>query len=75
MTTYIVGFNTKKEFKQRVKDRGFVEFCDPSIQPGARSGNLNDFIRWGYTFWTVTNTKRSWFAEVTVKRDGKVIVR
>jgi len=78
MTTYIVAdheFPSKRLFKEAVKSARRIWFSDQSMSPGAHSGTMNDFIKSGYTFWTVTNGKRSWFAEITVDRSGKVRVK
>jgi hypothetical protein len=76
VTTYIVSnyyYPTKKALKAGVN--GNTMFVDPSITPGAQSGTLHEFIRWGYKSWTVTTKDRKWFAEVTVDSHGKVRVK
>lgn len=76
MTTYISGQTYKKEFKRHaVEFPAATMLRDPSIQPGSRSGTIKQLFGWGITRFTVTNSTRSWFAEVTRGRDGKAVVK
>lgn len=66
MTTLISSCFTKKEFTSRVRDGVNVTLLDPTAERGriVTLRDVHDNI--GHTF-TVTNSRRSWFAQVTVK--------
>lgn len=73
MTTLVSTCFTKKEFVTRVRDGVNVTMFDPTAERG-RMVSLRDVQdNIGHSF-TVTNSRRSWFASVTVKANRKLVV-
>lgn len=73
MTTLVSSCYTKKEFTTRVRDGVNVTLLDPTAERG-RIVSLRDVHdNVGHTF-TVTNNRRSWFAQVVVKANRKLVV-
>lgn len=67
MTTFIVVHKHKKEFVAAMKsaDRYKVEFKTANGYATAL-----ELMKDGFTGWTATNALRTWFASVTVVKDG-----
>lgn len=76
MTTLISTCATKTEFRNRVRDGVNVHLFDPSLD--GRHGRMVDLRSMqdnvGHSV-TITNKRRSWFAEMTVKPDRKLVVK
>lgn len=74
MTTLISTCNTKTEFKDRVTSGVNVHLFDPSGQHGQMVTLRDMHENVGHRV-TVTNKRRSWFAELTVKANRKLVVK
>jgi hypothetical protein len=76
MTTLISTCNTKTEFRDRVRAGMNITMFDPSLD--GRHGRMVDLRSMqdnvGHSV-TVTNKRRSWFAEVTVKEGRRLTVK
>lgn len=73
MATLVSTCNTKKEFTTRVRDGVNVTLFDPTAERGRMVSLRDVHDNVGHTF-TVTNSRRSWFAQVTVKPHRKLVV-
>lgn len=71
MTHIAFGYKTKKDFAAAVaEDATRVEVVDPSIFPGACSGNVDFVARTLQSFVVTNHPKRSWFAAVKLTPKG-----
>lgn len=70
--THIIGFKTKKAFKEAVALKGadFISVDDPSMFNPC-SGTVAEVAKKLGHFTVTNHPKRSWFAAVTLK-DGKI---
>lgn len=72
-------FKTKKALKEAIESGASVFLNDPSVfdpVSGQYDHILETMEARGRSSFVVTNhPKRSWFAEVTRNRDGKIVVR
>jgi len=77
MTTYIAArhIRTKAQFKKEMKDGVNIRLFDPSIVRGSPVVYMRDFQdREPGFILTVTNERRSWFAQIEVIGQRKMRV-
>ncbi len=73
MTDYTAHHATKKEFVADVKAGHNVRMVTDGIP--RHIVTLADLQHNVGKFYTVTNRRRSWFAEITIKPDKRITVR
>ncbi len=69
--TCIVNFNTKKELKEYLANHGDCHIVDPGILSNYR-GSAKDYIKANEGCVVTNHPKRSWFASLTIDKNGKV---
>lgn len=72
--TCIVNFKTKKQLKEHVATYGDVDIHDPSIFQ-SYVGRARNYIKSGRHCTVTNHPKRSWFAQLVINSQGKLMVK
>ena len=79
MTCFVSGFKTKKAFKEAVEAGATIYIQNPSpFLPGTHeihNGAKVDEIRYGHPVLVTNHPKRSWYAIIERKDNGKLVVK